>query len=190
MSCIFTNFDVQYSYSEHEDLTGCVEDATSMQAFLINNLHVPASQIILLCDMDATRVNILSSFKAHFTENLKIHEGDAIIFFYVEHGGHTVAPQEWNTSDRYIETIIPHDEGSKDSQGDPITGIPDRTVNALLRQLASAKGNNIVSLVVDAHSLAVLISLLDRHIRFLPFWRHNSRSPRYSSQSTARSFHP
>ncbi|KAJ7859062.1 hypothetical protein B0H14DRAFT_2577434 [Mycena olivaceomarginata] len=41
------------------------------------------------------------------------------------------------------ETIVPHDERAKKAQGEIIHGIPDRTINVLLSNLVTAKGNNI-----------------------------------------------
>jgi hypothetical protein len=45
-----------------------------------------------------------------------------------------------------IDTICPHDERTLDTNGNHISGIPDRTINGLLRRLAFTKGDNIVRL--------------------------------------------
>ena len=91
----------------------------------------------------------------HLVQNAQIKKGDLIIIFYAGHGDSVVAPG-WTDDNRRVETICPYDvtvfEGDRskhsvvdNSNTDDITyGIPDRTFNALMRQLASEKGDNIV----------------------------------------------
>jgi len=109
---------------------------------------VPESHMIYLCNEAATRDAILSQFRRHLIENPQIKQGDAIIIYYAGHGGRVDAPSGWTSSDGKIETICPHDEWMLDLEGNAIPGIPDRTINELLRRLASEKGNNIVRVLI------------------------------------------
>jgi hypothetical protein len=92
----------------------------------------------------ATRAAIIDAFHKHLTTNTNIDEGDAILFFYAGHGTRVNAPEDWPATDGKIETLCPHDERMEDDKGDKICGIPDRTINAMLRELAAKKGDNIV----------------------------------------------
>jgi hypothetical protein len=76
-----------------------------------------------------------------------IEEGDAIVIFYAGHGSRVGAPTGWMSSDDIIETLCPHDERTIHKTGEAIHGIPDRTINAILYDLSSVKGNNIVSVI-------------------------------------------
>jgi hypothetical protein len=92
----------------------------------------------------ATRSAILDAFQKHFTTNTEVDEGDAIILFYAGHGSRVTVPDGWAATDGMIETLCPYDERTKDANGEEIYGIPDRTINVMLRDLAAKKGNNIV----------------------------------------------
>lgn len=99
---------------------------------------------MFLTNEDATRDAILGAFSTHLIENTKIEQGDAIILFYAGHGSRVKAPVGWAATDGFIETLCPHDERMKDDEGEEIYGIPDRTINLILRDLAAKKGDNIV----------------------------------------------
>ena len=120
-----------------------MNDARAMGLFL-SSLQVPEANICTLINEDATRESILSRFQMHLIRNPQIEKGDVIIFFYAGHGSRVEAPKDWGTSDGKIETICPHDEGTRDKDGKEILGIPSMTVNELFRTLAAEKGNNIV----------------------------------------------
>jgi hypothetical protein len=64
------------------------------------------------------------------------------------------------------ETIVPHDERAKKAQGEIIHEIPDRTINVLLNNLVTAKGNNIVRPVSNRreYGLKDPLDCLDRCI--------------------------
>ena len=51
------------------NLHGCVNDARSMFGFLVDRLHVPTSNLVLLTDMSATRQAIISKFEEHLLYN-------------------------------------------------------------------------------------------------------------------------
>jgi hypothetical protein len=134
----------QYASPTIPCLRGSVNDAKAFKGFLTDRLHVPGVQIKLLLNKDATRSAILNTFQKHLTENPQIDEGDALIFFYAGHGSRIPAPGDWSTPDGMIETVCPYDERTKDEKGEDIHGIPDRSINAMFRELAAEKGDNIV----------------------------------------------
>ena len=113
-----------------------------MRDYLQYDLEVPSSRIRNLRDADATRDAIIGGIKA-LSLNDEIIEGDPILIYYAGHGSLAGTPKEWldwNTDK--IELLVPYDHSSLD--GDPIHGIPDRTLGVLLSQLAIKKGDNIV----------------------------------------------
>ncbi len=73
------------------DLQGCVNDATAIQRFLIDNVGVPAASIRLLTspagrDEDtSTAANIRAALQALTTDGV-VKPGDHIILFYACHG--------------------------------------------------------------------------------------------------------
>jgi hypothetical protein len=133
----------QYASDEIFNLSGCINDANSIVGFLSRRLHVTDSNIICLTNASATRNAIISKFQDHLLYNEDILYGDTIIFFYAGHGSRVTAPADWISADNKVETLCPYDE-RLDSQDGYIHGIPDYTINKLLRELADAKGDNIV----------------------------------------------
>ncbi|KAJ7481035.1 caspase domain-containing protein [Mycena galericulata] len=142
----------QYLSNAIPNLRGCVNDAQTMRNFLTNRFHIPEAQIAFLANEDATRKAILEKFQTHLIDNPSIEKDDTIILYYAGHGSRTKGPDSWPSVDGKIETLVPHDERGKTSQGDAIHGIPDRTINILLSQLATAKGNNITVILDCCHS--------------------------------------
>lgn len=124
-------------------LRGCVADGRAMVDFVKTKLHVPESQIVTLFDEAASREAILSTFKTHFTDNDAVAKGDGIVFFYAGHGTQEDAPDDWGLDGEIpVECICP-----QDLNWETVHAIPSTTLNALFRELAYAKGDNIVSLL-------------------------------------------
>ncbi|KAJ7772893.1 caspase domain-containing protein [Mycena maculata] len=142
----------QYLSNAIPNLRGCVNDAQTIRTFLTNKFHIPEPQIAFLADEGATREHILETFRTHLLENSSIEKDDTIILYYAGHGSRAKAPESWPSPDGKIETLVPHDERAQNEQGETIHGIPDRTINALLSQLATAKGNNITVILDCCHS--------------------------------------
>jgi Caspase domain len=134
----------KYKNPEIRELSGCVNDCNKMRNYLTSRRGVPESHIIVLTNEAATRQAILSNFESHLVQNPRIKKGDAIIFYYAGHGSRVEAPSGWFTGDNKMETICPYDERTRNSTDELIHGIPDRTIDALFRRLASHKGDNIV----------------------------------------------
>jgi hypothetical protein len=124
-------------------LRGCVNDGTAMQSFLTQKLKVPENHIKFLKNGDATRDAIITTFNEHLINNADIQDGDAILVFYTGHGCKVEAPRGWSAGDM-VEAICSYDAETSGGQNNLIHVIPDRTLGALLRELASKKGNNIV----------------------------------------------
>jgi hypothetical protein len=127
-------------------LRGCVNDVQAMKVFLINQLNVPEEHIRLITDQDATRAGILAAFREFLIENPDIKLNDQILFHYSGHGTRMRAPQGWGTGG-YVEALVPHDSRTAGE-----FDIPDRTLGALLDQLAAAKGNQITVILDACHS--------------------------------------
>ena len=137
------------------NLSGCINDGKDLYDYLTKGpLAVPHQNILTLYNESASRDNILAAFRSHLIHNDRISQDDLIIVFYAGHGD-SVEVHGWNTDGRKVETICPYDltAFSPDDitapdiePATPIFAIPDRTINALMRQLAKAKGDNIVRL--------------------------------------------
>lgn len=73
------------------------------------------------------------------------------MIYYAGHGGLGKASAEWQTKtgSSEIQVIFPwdYDTEARDAN-EKVQCIPDRTIHLLLNDLAKAKGNNIVSLLV------------------------------------------
>ena len=122
---------------------GAIPDADAVQDYLQRHLDVPSNQIRNLRNSGATRAAIIDEIKA-FSFNEKIKEGDPILIYYAGHGSSADTPKGWEAgSTGTIEFLIPYDYSSL-KDGNPMHGIPDRTLGALLSHLASTKGDNIV----------------------------------------------
>ena len=133
----------EYESPRIQNLVGAVPDADAVQDYLQRHLDVPSNQIRNLRNSGATRAAIIGEIKA-FSFNEKIKEGDPILIYYAGYGSSTGTPKGWEAgSTGKIEFLVPYDYSSlKDD--DPVHGIPDRTLGALLSHLASTKGDNIV----------------------------------------------
>lgn len=133
-------------------LNGCENDVEAMRIFLLNQMHVPETQIKVLTNQAATRAAILDAFKTHLIENPQIQRGDQLLFHYSGHGSY-MPSNDPNEPDGLDETVVAHD-----SRMPGIFDIPDKTLAALLDQLAAAKsdpaapGDNITVILDSCHS--------------------------------------
>jgi hypothetical protein len=130
-----------------------------MRDYLQNHLGVPSSQIDNLRDSEATRAAIIDGIKAFSIKN-EIEEGDTILIYFAGHGYSEDTPEGWEVwSTGKIELLVAYDsnhsESSESQKGDISQhGIPDRTLGALLSQLAIEKGDNIVRQIFIPLSLS------------------------------------
>ena len=75
-----------YAVESLHNLNGCVNDVEAMRIFLINQLHVPESHILVLKNEQATHQAILDAFKGFLINNPSIAFNDQLLFHYSGHG--------------------------------------------------------------------------------------------------------
>ncbi|KAG6850961.1 hypothetical protein H0H93_005830 [Arthromyces matolae] len=83
---------------------------------------------------------------AHLINNPAIDQGDALLVYFAGHGSTIPAPKGWyggvSPENRDVQVICPYDHDTKQF-GKRVAGISDRSMLALLNELARVKGNNI-----------------------------------------------
>lgn len=139
----------QYKSPEIPNLGGCVTDVTSVKSYLVDCLRVPPAHIRTLTNGSATRQAILNDFREHLIQNDAITNNDAMLFYFAGHGSQATAPEGWTTDDRKMETICPHDKTIGEDEQPTIFGILDRTLWALLNELAIAKRTTNITAILD-----------------------------------------
>ncbi|KAJ7066113.1 hypothetical protein C8F01DRAFT_1122201 [Mycena amicta] len=134
-------------------LKGAVNDSRDFVQYLLDppekhGLGVPAENILHLENQQATRANIIASFRSHFLENEKIldHSDTTMILFFAGHGA------RMKVQDAVIEVLCPVDERTLDADGNPVYAIPDYILGWLLAELANKKGPNITVILDSCHS--------------------------------------
>ncbi|CCM00516.1 uncharacterized protein FIBRA_02550 [Fibroporia radiculosa] len=140
-----------YKYPSTPNLLGAVPDADAVRDYLQEQLGVPSSQIINLRDSQATRAAILHEIHAFMNDD-RIQKGDPILIYYAGHGASAHAPPNWEAGGSHIQLLVPHDQSCIDCSGHLVHGIPDRTLGALLTQIADKKGDNISVIFDCCHS--------------------------------------
>ena len=121
-------------------LRGAVRDGEAFRDYLTKRLRVPEDQIFTLFNEQATRSAIIQAFQ-DLSKNPHISQGDPIFIFYAGHGSQQRPHPDWKEPNPKIEVIIPYD-CTLDVSVQPI---PDRTIGALIDEIARKKGDNIVS---------------------------------------------
>ncbi|PIL35876.1 hypothetical protein GSI_01536 [Ganoderma sinense ZZ0214-1] len=131
------------------NLNAAVDDARSFERWLTNDLQVPRDHICTLLDSQATKRNIEQRFLSHFVNNPAIEPGDALIFYYAGHGSSIRAPPGWfDRGHGDVSVLCTYDYDTKLANGKTNAGISDRSMHAMLRDLAQVKGDNI-TLILD-----------------------------------------
>ncbi|KAF7355851.1 Metacaspase-7 [Mycena venus] len=135
-------------------LQGAVNDARAFEKYVTDSraqrgLQVPPSNIVVL--ENATRENIISTFKSHFLDNPNIpdHGKATMILFYAGHGTRITATGNRISTDSKVEAIAPVDERTTDSDGKYVHAIPDYILGWLLWELSEKKGPNI-TVILDS----------------------------------------
>ncbi|CAA7268645.1 unnamed protein product [Cyclocybe aegerita] len=137
----------KYLSDKYTNLNGAVADANHFESYL-RGLGTTIIDIISL--RNASRWDILNGFRSLQNNYPNWKEDAAIIVFYAGHGARTAKPKEWvdwETSTGEVEMLCPSDIGMLDGPS-VVEGIYDRTISALLNQLAAAMGPNI-TLIMD-----------------------------------------
>ncbi|KAG6866757.1 hypothetical protein C0991_011416 [Blastosporella zonata] len=78
---------------------------------------------------------------------MAIEKGDAIVVYFAGHGSSILGPRDWfeegvYIANRRVEVLCPYDHDMTQGGG-RIAGISDRSMHALLNELAQSKGDNI-----------------------------------------------
>jgi hypothetical protein len=116
---------------------GAVEDAREMENYMKANF--PSSHIRTLYDQEATRSSIVGEILG-LIHNNNIKHQDPILIYYAGHGSETNPPADWDTQGRKTQVFVPYD------YNDDSMVITDLAFATLLEELASVKGDNIVSM--------------------------------------------
>jgi hypothetical protein len=139
----------QYRSDQIPNLSGCVADMVSVRRYLVECLKVPSSRIRTLTNSDATRQDILSVFRQHLIHNDAIAKDNAILFYFAGHGSQAAAPEGWYCGRGNVETLCPHDETVQIEEQPMVSGIPDRTLWALLRELTNTRNTANITIILD-----------------------------------------
>ncbi|KDR85802.1 hypothetical protein GALMADRAFT_109268 [Galerina marginata CBS 339.88] len=140
-----------YESDDFPRLRGAVRDALAYKSYLTDHLVVREDQIKMLINKQASRLSILLALKS-IKEDSRIKEGDPIFIFYAGHGSEVEAPSNWDSGSPKckIQMLVPQDYSPV--EGSEVPGIPDRTIGALLEDIAEVKGNNITVVFDCCHS--------------------------------------
>ena len=129
-------------YRHVSPLIGTVNDAHAMKSYISSHLGLDDRDVRMLLDEEATRDNILETFKNWLIAGTR--EGEDVFLYYSGHGFQQ--PDENNDeADRLDETLVPVDV-TIGADGVPRGMIADDEVAALLAQLPGRR----VHVVVDA----------------------------------------
>ena len=151
-------------YDNVRSLRGAVTDALSIQDYLENSLKVPRGQILTLLNKSASRAAIIEAFLS-LRDDGRIEQGDPIFIYYAGHGSQISSP-EGETGSK-LQVLVPQDYCAGREKN--VAAIPDRTIGALIAQIAEKKGDNIVRLASLSNSQENAYTFfVDRRIRLLP----------------------
>ncbi|KAG6371180.1 hypothetical protein JVT61DRAFT_9802 [Boletus reticuloceps] len=132
------------NYAHCGKLGGAVRDAKAIKQYLEEALGVSEDHIYTLFDEEATRHAIINAFRKLQNDG-RIDRGDPIMIFYSGHGGEISPPRSWGI-ERKIQCLLPQDcETAGANPPTDCAPIPDRTIGALIEDIARAKGDNIAS---------------------------------------------
>lgn len=166
------------AYPGGNALRGCVNDARNMSQVLAQRFGVPASNLQLVLDQQATRDGILGAYSSAAR---RLGAGDTLIAFYSGHG--TVFPDDRSAdrdetrvlaakpglypAGRYDNAIVPVDSDS--GGGRPWRNlILDDELHALFAE-ATARGVFVVMISDSCHSGSLARGAGHEHLhRFLP----------------------
>ena len=87
----------------------------------------------------------------HLVNNSSIQRDDPILIYFAGHGSRLSAPKDWYPGirkPRTVEVLCTYDFDSKDEHG-RVSGISDRSMNAMLGELAAVGGDDDGRAVVD-----------------------------------------
>ncbi|KIK62678.1 hypothetical protein GYMLUDRAFT_72462 [Collybiopsis luxurians FD-317 M1] len=158
LSALIIGID-DYQYVTH--LSGAVNDAKAVKKFVEEKLGAQGRVEMLLNDQ-AKRIDIIRSLKSLAHPVAEEDKGRPILIFYAGHGGENAPPKGWEAGGptQKVQNIIAWDtkvevdgpNSEKITFEDNNYPIPDRTLGALIDQIAEARGNNITVIFDCCHS--------------------------------------
>ena len=135
-----------YKSGNVSNLRSCAKDAKKISQWLLNDLGVPKEHIRLLLNSKATKSNVEDTIMEHLVNNPDIEHGDAMFIYFAGHGSQLSAPADWfhdKEPGGFVDILCTYDHDTIDSSGQRLVGISDRSMQALLDELAEVKGDNI-----------------------------------------------
>ncbi|KDR74101.1 hypothetical protein GALMADRAFT_602515 [Galerina marginata CBS 339.88] len=153
-----------YESGQIPNLRFAVSDGLLFRDYLRHNLKVPEAQIHLLLNKSASRSGIIDGF-LKLKADERIRHGDPILIYYAGHGSEMLAPPEWEAGSPggNIQLIVPQDFCL--TRPKQISGIPDRTISALLEKISEVKGDNITVIFDCCHAASGTRALSDSRVR-------------------------
>ena len=131
-------------YKSVTDLKGTVNDIKLMRDVLRGKFEVPAQNIKMLANEQATRRNIIEAIQTHLIDQAQA--GDVVILHYSGHGSQMLDQADGDEIDGYDETIVPHD-----ARSEGVFDISDDELNGLLNQLTQ-RTKNVTVILDSCHS--------------------------------------
>ncbi|MBI4927351.1 MAG: caspase family protein [Anaerolineae bacterium] len=135
------------------DLRGCVNDANAWAKLLIDHYNFASSDVKIILDKDATKVNVIAALK----DLLKgAAPGDVLVFTNSSHGSYEVSK---DSDEKYDELLCPYDIDQS------------QIIDDELRELFSGVPQNVkLSVVLDNcfSGSGTKLPLMDLRPRFLP----------------------
>ena len=135
------------SYSNQENLAGCITDVELQRELLIHRFGFKADDIITLSDRQATREDIETAFIEHLTKQAKAD--DVVVFHFSGYGGQIKMPlsvdgevtQNTASSEafRLVNSFIPVDGLSSSKKSLSANSILQETLLILAQSLSTTK---------------------------------------------------
>ncbi|MBE9114338.1 caspase family protein [Lusitaniella coriacea LEGE 07157] len=144
---LLVGIDKYPNSSRFTALDGCVYDTKLQKALLMGRFGFQEEDIVILTDAQATREEILKTFKSHLIEQAQ--PGDVVVFHFSGHGSRVFDPNPISNDGRN-STFVPYNDRALTSQSvvDDITG---HTL-FLLRYILGQKTQNITFVLDSCHS--------------------------------------
>ncbi len=148
----------EYKSSSVSDLRGAVNDVMLMRNILIAKFGVPAQNIRVLTNEDATHAGIVEAIRSHLIDQSE--PGDVSILHYSGHGSRMLDASKDET-DNWDETIVPHD-----SRTPGIFDISDDQLNGLMKALTQKTKN--VTVILDSCNSGTGLRAAGNTVRTVP----------------------
>ena len=133
-------------YPYQDNLAGCLMDVELQRELLIHRFGFDPSNILTLCDRQATRENIETAFVEHLTKQAKAN--DVVVFHFSGYGGQIKMPlaseMEAGTTDnsngfRLVNSYVPVDGLSSGKKNLFANNILQETLLVLAQTLSTSK---------------------------------------------------